>query len=177
MCNPVYVSASYICVHVSASSVPALWHLGLLFPTAGSWSIPLELFPQQGWLFCKKPVRHPPLFSLFFSSSFPILPFFRCSPWLGLCCHLASRSRQDGKEHPAPLGKGFSAASWGCATFRKPSSTNIPSQKKENNKRREAQRHCWHLPESWSCLPGKGFYWLLHVLYLYNLSLDNAAGI
>lgn len=118
-----------------------------------------------------------PIFILFFPPVFQSLPSSRCSPWLGLCCHLASLSRQAEKEHPASWEKCFSAASWGCATFRKPSSTNryLP-QKKENDRRREAQRHFWHLLESCSCLPGKGFYWMLCGFYS-KLLLGNAVGI
>lgn len=97
MCIPVHVSASYICVHVSLSSVPALWHLGLLFSRAGSWSIPLEAFPL---LF--------PLFIFFFPPVFQSAPrSSRCSPCLELCCHLASRSRQAGRSTLLPGKSGF----------------------------------------------------------------------
>lgn len=43
----------------------------------------------------------------------------------------------------------------------------LPPPPKKTNERREAQRHCRHLPESWSCLLGKGFYWMFCVPF-YN---------
>lgn len=169
----------YVCQHpTSVSMYPCplcqpFGTLGCFFPWleagASHWSYSRSraAFPTDSLLGIH---RFFPFSSFFFPPVFQSPPCSRCGPWLGLRCHLASRSRQAGKERPAPWEKCFSAASCGSAAFKKPDQQTItpptPSKKK-TNKRREAQGHCRHLPESWSCLLGKGFYWMFCVPY-YN---------
>lgn len=180
VCIPVHVSASYSRVHVSLSSVPALWHLGLLFPRDGSWSIPLELFLRQSCFPCRQPVRHPLLFSHFhlvFSSRFPIPPFFplQSVAWAVLPPGVIIPASREGAS--CFLGKVFFCCLLGLCDLQETLiNKQISPSKKENDRRREAQRHFWHLLESCSCLPGKGFYWMLCGFY-YKLLLGNAVGI
>lgn len=120
MCIPVHVSASYICVHVSLSSVPALWHLGLLFPRGWKLEHPIGGIPTA----------FSP-FHLFFPSCFPITPsFFPLQSMPGAVLPSGVTIPASREKHPASWEKWFSAASRGWTTFRKHSSAEISQKKK-----------------------------------------------
>lgn len=102
-----------------------------------------------------------PIF-IFFSSRFPIPPFFplQSVAWAVLPPGVIIPASREGAS--CFLGKVFFCCLLGLCDLQETLiNKQISPSKKENDRRREAQRHFWHLLESCSCLPGKGFYWML----------------
>lgn len=150
MCIPLHVSGSYICVHVSLSSAPALWHLGLLFPGAGSWSIPLEVFPQPSCFPCRQHVRHPPLFPFLSFFLTPVFQSPRCFPQPsigGAVLPPGVTIRQAGKGASCFSGKVFFCCPLG-------------PKKKSKSTQKGSTATFLPSPIELELLPGKGFFWM-----------------
>lgn len=138
------------CIHVLCASPLAPW---------AAFSQGWKLEHPTGAVPCRQPVRHPPLFSffifffLFVSSRFLIPPLFPLQSMAEAV--LPPRVVIPASQEGASLASFFLLPLGALRPSENPHQTNIPP-KIENTKRREEQRHFWHLPEMPKPL-GRGF--------------------